>query len=147
MKFSIKSLLLLLLMAAVSVSACKKDDEESAEDKLTAVSCWKQTKNETFNPVTSIWENEPIDACTQDDCTKFNADKTLSFDEGATKCDPTDPQTGTGTWTLSADGKMLTISDNASGIAFIGTITELTSNKLVLEIDIAGFKSRITWSN
>ncbi|MBK6932202.1 MAG: lipocalin family protein [Saprospirales bacterium] len=147
MKFSIKTLLLLLAVSAVSVTACKKDDEKSAEDNLTGASCWKQTKSETYNPLTSAWEEDVVDACDKDDCTTFNSDKSISFDEGATKCDPADPQTSTGTWALSSDGKTLTLNDATSGISFSGTIVELSSNKLVIEIDILGFKSRLTWQS
>lgn len=145
MKFSIKALLLLFAVASIGMTACK-DDEKSNEDKLTASSCWKQTKSETFDPTTNTWEADVIDDCDKDDCMTFKADKTAIFDEGATKCDPTDDQTITGSWSLSADGKILTLTDPSSGpVAF--TVVELTDNKLVLEIDFAIFKSRVTFSN
>lgn len=37
-------------------------------------------------------------ACQQDNIERFETDGSLAFDEGATKCDPTDPQTEAGTW-------------------------------------------------
>ncbi len=145
MKFSIKTLLLLLAVSAFTVTACK--DDESNEDKLTAASCWKNTKSETYDPTTNVWTEDVLDDCDKDDCTRFNADKTMTFDEGATKCDPADPQTSTGSWSLSADGSTLTVSDPGSGFSFAGQITELSSSRLVVEIDILGFKSRITFTN
>ena len=143
MQFSIKAFLLLLAVSTIAVTAFKKDDAKSNEDYLTAKSCWKQTKSESYDPTTSTWSDDTIDDCTKDDCTTFKSDKSLVVDEGATKCDPTDPQTSTGTWSLSADGKTLTLSQ--AGISFAGTVVELTDSKLVLEIEILGFKSRLTW--
>ncbi|MDB4062430.1 BACON domain-containing protein, partial [Vicingaceae bacterium] len=37
-------------------------------------------------------------ACQQDNIQRFETDGSLAFDEGATKCDPTDPQTEAGNW-------------------------------------------------
>ncbi len=145
MKFSIKTLLLLFAVASISMTACKKDDAKSNEDKLTSATCWKQSKNEVFDPTTNVWQDSPIDDCSKDDCVTFKADKTTTFDEGATKCDPSDPQTATGTWSISADGKTMTVNDGTE--TTVGTIIELTDNKLVLEVDVILFKARITFSN
>lgn len=142
MKFSLKTLLILAL-AATTFASCKKDDDgSSAEDNLTGASCWSPVKDELYNSATSAWEDQGVDNCTKDDCTKFNSDKTIAFDEGATKCDPTDPQTSTGTWSLSADGKTLSLTQD--GFTIAGTVVELSSTKLVIEYDILGFKSRST---
>lgn len=147
MKFSIKSLLLLLAVASLSIVACK-DDEKSNADKLTAASCWKLSKTEGYVAATDTWTNTPIDDCSKDDCIVFNSIGTVTFDEGATKCDPADPQTGSGTWVLSADGTTLTVIDNGGASSFSGTITEFTDSKLVVETDIsAGFKARLTFTN
>lgn len=144
MKFSLKSLLLLLAVSAAAFFvACKKDDNnKSPEDTLTSVSCWAPSKDELFNPATNQWEDQGVDACSQDDCITLSSDKTVSFDEGATKCDPTDPQTATGTWSLSADGKTLTVV--IDGDTTFGTVVELTSSKLVLESEFLGIKFRST---
>ncbi len=144
MKFTLKTLLLLAVAAATFV-ACDSDndDDKSPEEILTSVSCWQQAKSELYNPATSQWEDQGVDDCSKDDCTNFNSDKTLAFDEGATKCDPSDPQTSTGTWSLSSDGKTLTITQD--GISVAGTLTELSSNKVVIEYDFLGFKSRTTF--
>ncbi|MBV6439495.1 MAG: hypothetical protein DYG98_24035 [Haliscomenobacteraceae bacterium CHB4] len=142
MKFSIKSLLLLLVVSTFAFVACKGDDDKSAEELLAGASCWSLVKDELYNPATSQWEDQGVDDCTKDDCTKLNSDKTVSFDEGATKCDPDDPQTSTGTWSISADGKTLTLTVDGETLA--GTIIELSASKLVLETDFLGFKIRST---
>lgn len=64
---------------------------------------------------------EPCDA---DDVQIFKENGIYTFDEGATKCDPNDPQSEDGTYELSADGKALTIYDQ-----------EDTINMTILEIN------------
>ena len=142
MKFSTKSFFFSAMIAVLSFASCKKD--KTTTDLLTDGSCWKQTKSEYYNSTTSAWENELIDACSADDCTDFTSDNKLAFDEGATKCDPADPQTSTGTWALAADDKTLTITQG--GLGFSGTIIEISDSKLVWEYDFLGDKGRITWT-
>ncbi len=115
-------------------ASCKKDDKP--EDLLTGTSCWKQVKSETRSTATDAWVEGTIDACSKDDCTSYTSDGKTNFDEGATKCDPSDPQTSTGTYTLSEDGKILTLTQD--GFSFPVTIEELTSSKLVIRISFLG---------
>ncbi len=144
MKFQIKALLLLIVAATISTTACKKDDDKnSTEDNLTSADCWSQTKDELYDAASNTWIESPIDACTKDDCTQFKSDKTIAFDEGATKCDPSDPQTGTGTWSLSSDGKTLSFTQDA--VTFSGEVIESSKTKLVLEIEFLGLRNRITF--
>ena len=144
MKFSLKTLLLLLAVAAFTQIACKKDDDnsKSPEEILTSVSCWSSVKDELYNPTSNMWEDQAIDDCSKDDCLSFKSDKTATFDEGATKCDPADPQTSTGTWSLSADGKTLT--SVIDGDTSMGTIIELTASQLIIEVEFFGIKFRST---
>jgi hypothetical protein len=142
--YSFKSSLYAILAFVVLFSACKKD-EESVSDKLTAVSCWKNTKSELYDEVKKAWEAEPIEACIADNCLTFKADGKIATDEGASKCDPDDDQTGSGTWKLSTDSKQVTLTDNAFPIPLLFTISELTASKMVLEIDFGGDKFRETY--
>ena len=134
MKISSTHLLLFLALAAISFSACKKDSDP--EDLLTGKSCWVMVKSEVLNTSTNQWEEDIIEACSQDDCSNFNTDKTFTVDEGSTKCDPDDPQSTSGTWLLSEDGKTLTITEDNVSLPF--TVTELSSSKMVLEISFIG---------
>lgn len=52
-------------------------------------------------------------------------------DEGATKCDASDPQTTTLSYTLSADEKTITITD--SGFPFDFKIVEISTTTLKLQ--------------
>ncbi len=125
--------LMLAACALMFVASCKKDD--SPEDLLAGTGCWKTVKSEYRDAGTTTWTNEPVEPCLADDCTSFKSGA-ISFDEGATKCDPTDPQSSTGTYTLSEDGKTLTITQD--GFTFPFTVEELSSKKLVLTVSFLG---------
>ena len=112
--FKLASIMVFALL--ISLSSCKKDEEtKTTKDYLTAGN-WKVTAM-TIDPGITVLGIEYTDiytlfveACSKDDLIKFNADGTLLEDEGATKCDPDDPQTtNDGTWTLSDDGLTITI--------------------------------------
>jgi hypothetical protein len=140
--FNQKALIALAVVVVASFGACKKDETSNAD--LLQGKCWKQTKSEVYNATTAKWESEPIEACSADDCTTFSSDNKTTFDEGATKCDPADPQSSTGVWALAADQKTLTIT--AGGFGLSGTITEISSSKFVWEYDIFGDKARETFT-
>lgn len=129
-----------LTILMLAFSACGKDD--SPKDLLTSASCWQITKVESRASASDPWIEESLSSCSKDDCTSFNSDGKFSFDEGATKCDPSDPQTSSGTFSLTEDGKTLVITDDQLGLPF--TVEELTANKLVLNFALLG-ETRTTY--
>jgi hypothetical protein len=141
MKITRKTAASLFFACLFAVAGCKKDDPSPAEI-LTAGKCWKMTLLEGYDPANNIWVAVPIDDCDADNCFTFKADQSFSVEEGAIKCDPNDPQTATGTWSISDDGKKLSLSD--SGISDVGTIVELVSGKLVYEVTADADKIRVT---
>ncbi|MCF8238393.1 MAG: lipocalin family protein [Saprospiraceae bacterium] len=127
-----------LLAISLTMGACKKDDDTQSTSDILIEGKWDLTAA-TINPGVEIFpgivvndlliDEEPCDA---DDLTIFNADGSSAGDEGATKCDPSDPQNyNNGTWSLSSDEKTLTISIEGTLIAFI--VKSASSSKLVLE--------------
>jgi hypothetical protein len=68
-------------------------------------------------------------ACQKDDLFIFESGGVYKTDEGATKCDPTDPQQTTGTWVFNSGETMLTTVEGGDTVTV--TITELSSSKLV----------------
>jgi hypothetical protein len=103
------SLLLGLGLTAALVSGCKKDDDEktpstpsqSNTQKLCGKN-WKMTAftmSPGFMGFTDVYS--AMDACEKDNIFKFNTNGSCTEDEGATKCDPSDPQTENGTWAWS----------------------------------------------
>ena len=117
MRNFIKSSILLTAMVFVFISCTKddNDDDNPSNSKtnteyLTA-GYWKVTAM-TVNPgifgITDFYAQMP--PCTQDDLIRFNANGTITDDEGATKCDQGDPQTvNEGTWVMSQDNQSFTI--------------------------------------
>ncbi|MGI4869686.1 MAG: lipocalin family protein [Janthinobacterium lividum] len=122
----------LLLASIALLSACKKDSENTASktDMLTAKN-WRvsaQTTTTTINGQTST--SSTIASCDADDFIKFNTDKTLVDDEGATKCNSSSAQTTPGTWSFNSDESKLTVTE--SGVSTTADIKELSSSVLHL---------------
>ncbi|WP_201977905.1 carboxypeptidase-like regulatory domain-containing protein [Hymenobacter rubidus] len=51
-----------------------------------------------------------LSLCNKDDFFRFENPNILKNDEGATKCNSTDPQTTTGTWALNSDQTIVTVA-------------------------------------
>lgn len=112
------------LCAILAFSSCSKSDDSSSGSGSTktrteylTTGTWKQT-GITINPgitvggttITDLYGMIP--ACSKDDTRKFNVGGTGVDDEGATKCDPADPQTTALTWSLIAGESKLVITSN-----------------------------------
>lgn len=131
--------IILAFVIGASVS-CKKDDDSdpSKTDQLTGKNF--RVTAMVINPAVVVEGIEFsdfyafMDACTKDDITVFKTDGTVTFDEGATKCDAGDPQTTSGTWEFQDnETKLKVVSD---GETEIFNIIELTSSKLKISYDI-----------
>jgi hypothetical protein len=114
-----------LLLAAVALGGCKKNDSTSPSptasrtDMLTAKN-WRisaQTYSVAINNGTPTVSDEYANetACERDNFIKFNTNKSLIADEGATKCSSSDPQTQSGTWDLTTNDTKLTLADPSQG--------------------------------
>ncbi len=133
-----KMLGLSLLAISLTMGACKKDEDTKSTADILVEGQWDLT-GLTINPGFEVFPGVVIsdllideDPCDADDLTIFNADGSATGDEGATKCDPSDPQTySNGSWSLSADEKTLTITFDGIQIPF--TVKSASSSKSVLE--------------
>ena len=124
----------MIILGSAFIS-CKKDEEKTAKDFLVDNSCWNLVKleqkqdNGTWNDLSGLVLGE---ACSADDCYKFSSDNKYEINEGASKCDPDDDQVyETGTWSLSADNKTLTMT-TSDGDTQGGEVEELTEGTLKL---------------
>lgn len=127
-------LLLLAVAASVSLASCGNDDDEVAPTKTDMLTGkkWKQVaETETRSDTTGTIDTfAPVVSCDKDDLLVFKTDSKLIFDEGATKCDPNDPQEfEAGTWALTNNESKLTLT--ILGFPVEGDIVELTTTKLV----------------
>jgi hypothetical protein len=123
-----KTLLFAAALLLVAQVACKKDDDKSPSEILTA-GTWTQSDYKEDSDGDGDIEST-IEPCDKDDTFTFKTDGTLEYRVGALKCAPTDTD-GDGTWALSADNKTLTI---VQGIGLPLTIKEISNNRLVLSI-------------
>ena len=119
---------LLVVLFGLSLFSCKKDEKTAQENLIGKWMMTAMTISPAMNGVTDIFSTS--DACGKDDLTIFNADGTITKDEGVVKCNSSNPQTSSGgTWVLSADGKTLTVT-STNGPQII-TIVTLTSTSFV----------------
>lgn len=142
-----KILLSLTIIAAmVFASSCKDDatpeptPKAKTKTELLTSSSWKITGGTIVPPIVIFGVEisdmyAMMDECDKDDTKLYKVDKTGVTDEGATKCDPDDPQSETFTWAFDATEKML-IEDGES--ADIEELTE-TTLRISTSIDAAVF--------
>ncbi|WP_114781997.1 lipocalin-like domain-containing protein [Botryobacter ruber] len=137
---------LLVAFFALAFTACDKDDDNkplTREEMLMAKS-WRLTaETTTFNNQTEDTYDD-YDACEKDNFIRFLKDNKAVFDEGPTKCDPSDPQTINGTWQLA--GNNLTITEDGSSFGITFNVQELTASKLVVTVSFGGASSTMTYT-
>jgi lipocalin-like protein len=133
------------ILLIVAFTSCKKDSL-SKTDLLTDPNGWLLTAltidPAIVDPITGAQIANlyaQYNACEKDDIIFFKDNGTIIYDEGATKCDPNDPQTGDdGTWLLSADEKTITIDGDS------WTISELSKSNF--RISFSEVDSGITYT-
>jgi hypothetical protein len=125
-----KITLIIAALALITISSCKKEEEaaKTNTDHLTT-SPWKMSKM-TINPgidfgngilVTDLYAFQ--EACSKDDTEKFNVGGTGVTNEGATKCDPTDPQTTPFAWAFASSESKLIFDGDTFNIATLNAST------------------------
>lgn len=120
---------LLAAMATLMVS-CKKDSTAPAtkSDLLTA-KAWRTTDITVSGQ--SVYISPFFEACDKDDFIRFNTNKSSTYDQGAQRCDPNDPQTQAGSWELTTNDTKLKLTD-PDGDVLEGEIVTLNATTLVL---------------
>jgi hypothetical protein len=124
----------LLSITVLSLNACQKKDNNgttnqlSAKTQLLIKANWILVDNETKVGAGGTWGSnyQGFYACRKDDFLKFNSDNTGVSDEGATKCNTTDPQTAPFSWNFSENETKLTFQNTTL------TIDVLTETSMVI---------------
>lgn len=126
------------VLLAGSITSCSKDDEDEVapvvptKTELITAKNWRISAF-TYKEGSSQTQDfyAQFGSCTRDDFYKFNTDKTFKFDEGATRCSTSDPQTETSAWDINADGTILLLLEmKGSTTAELYNVVELTDSKL-----------------
>jgi len=114
--------LLLIALVAIVFYGCKKDEEPIFNKDFLTAKQWQPTAaKDSDGPIV-------IDNCSKDDLLKFETNGTFTYGPGITKCDQSETVVA-GTWSLSIDGKNITI--NANGETAVHTFLELSATKFV----------------
>lgn len=116
---------LMLLIASLGVFSCKKKDPEPTP-RQKILGKWKMLSGST----TVSGSTTPADPCELDNITEFKTGDVYTIDEGPTKCDPSDPQTTTGSYNLNEAGTILNINEPSIGISIPFQVLELTNTSL-----------------
>lgn len=115
-KVTIRTILLYLsaLLIFSGIESCKKSDPPAPKSKTTLLTqgSWKTVKEETKTG-TGAWIDVTgsIQACDKDNIFIFRTNTTFEENEGATKCNPGDPQIiGTGNWSFGNNETQLNLT-------------------------------------
>lgn len=135
------AIVILTVLFITTIVSCKKDDSTSPKTKTEIISGKNFfMKALTVSPAVSINGIPVTDffvllpACSTDDFTVYNANGTVTYDEGLTKCEPDDPQTQTGTWSFTENETK--ISETFDGETQSYNLIELTETTLKMSYSI-----------
>ena len=126
--------------ACLCFAACKKDSGGgSGKAETLEQGRWQLTALTVNYGIGDMNVLSSVDACQQDNLYTFNADKTITTDEGASKCNSSDPQTTTdGNWALSSGDTKIQLSGSSltAGYGNIeGDIVTLTNTTFQVKKD------------
>lgn len=121
----------LLLVAMIFVAGCSKETNITKTDLIS-----KAWKYKTFSAVAgalTIDVLSTLQPCELDDIYRFNSNKAYTIEEGATKCNSSDPQIKeSGSWRFNAAETKLYLGTDSVDII------DLTSTSLHLRYTDAG---------
>jgi len=128
MKFAVATLSLVVLFVS-----CKKSSEKKTNTDVITEASWK-FDNATAN---GIDVSSLLKSCQTDNVLTFSSNGNGMVDEGATKCDSSDPQTNPFTWNFASNETVLHVST----VLFTGgssdfTVVTLTDTQLVLSQNV-----------
>jgi hypothetical protein len=117
------SALIAMLCITLVLSSCSKDEEETVapaptKKQMLSGNNWV-IKAYTVEPAIDIDQNGTqennllpyLQACNLDDFIDLNEDNSYTAEEGASKCDPNDPQVyETGDWSFNSDETFIVFS-------------------------------------
>ncbi|WP_290708436.1 lipocalin family protein [Flavihumibacter sp. CACIAM 22H1] len=117
----------------MTLFSCKKsNDEPKSKPVLLSSGLWKISSiGVDLDKNNTVDLPYPLENCEKDNTLEFKSDGTGISYEGATKCDPEDPDTENFTWALKNNETILSIA--IPGSFFSGETTLITLNSTTLE--------------
>ena len=144
-----KKLIVLASLAIISFTACKKKENPSTTVTYTKADTlqngkWKLTSASAAGGLIDLMTS--MKDCQKDNFYTFNADKTITIDEGATKCNASDvsPRSD-GNWSLSSDYKQITVSGSLISSFGLG-ISSITGDLVSINTTGLEIKKDTTFS-
>jgi hypothetical protein len=131
----------LAFVGLAGLTSCEKDETTSLHraatktDVLTAKN-WKVTDIKIADK--SIFRTILVDSCAKDDLTKFNANKSVTFNEGTFKCEESSSQSRTGSWEFTTDETKLKVTDSDGSVLESPIRTLNTTTLIITDPDFAG---------
>ncbi|GAB4135814.1 MAG: hypothetical protein Fur0027_24210 [Raineya sp.] len=121
---------LFALLGFGAVSCKKKQKDPTPQEKILGkwrITAWtlRNSDSPTVFDLYAIMES-----CEKDDYFEYRSGGVLVQNEGATKCGPSDPQEEVGSYTLSADGRTLTMTGSGSTTTFEVLELSATTKKI-----------------
>jgi len=142
--------LMTLLLIWTACSKSKSGSNNSSNMTLMTQAIWKyDTSGFDLTGDGKIdYPDTLIQPCYKDNTYQFKTDSTVIVDDGATKCNSTDPQTATYSWSISNTNPPILKSDADPILATGLTVSVLSSTQLQLYKDtsILGFSVRYVLS-
>jgi Lipocalin-like domain len=138
---TINSMLIIAVLAIITGSVgCKKEEVVATIDTKAILTSgkWKLTAQTTDGKDSY----SSIDACDKDNTETYSTDGKVTVDQGAVKCDATDPQVQVYTYALSADNKIINIKGGPFDLNF--TILEI--NATTIKYESKDFNSIYTYT-
>lgn len=131
-----------ILASGLIFSSCKKDESSSNNNTPSAASNltgkdWRMTGLTLTSPGGTVDMWAAMDPCDRDDLFWFATDNTVTIKAGATKCDPTDPDTTPGgTWALMNGDTKLRIIDGDTTDMDVVEISATSLRTKTVEVDM-----------
>ena len=124
-----------LMTLTIAWSACSKNKSDNSNSRVTLMTqaVWKyDTSGIDLNKDGNIDLADTLQACFKDNTYQFNKDSTVLVNEGATKCNSSDPQTATYSWSITSGNPAILKSD--ADPVFVTGLTVLTLNSTKLTV-------------
>lgn len=135
-----KTPILLMTSLLFILTSCEKDKDKVVDKEDILVSGAWQITALTVDPAIDWFGTEvnnvyaQLPPCVKDNLTVFKSNGTVNYDEGASKCDPNEPQTTSGTWAFNLDKTVISMTQDGETESW--NISQINENIIKAEYQI-----------